>query len=414
VSYAHVFIKGVKSAGKVVWFTALFPYFVLVILLVRGVTLPGASDGIYFFLTPNWSKLLEIGVWTDAATQIFYSLGPGFGGLITLASYNKRNSNCQRDAVIIALANSATSIFAGFVIFSILGFMAKELNVDVSDVVEGGTALAFVAYPTAITKLPISPLWSFLFFSMLLTLGLDSQFTNVETLITAVYDEFPKLRNWKVTVVGSVTALGFLLGIPMCLQGGYYLFILMDWYSGSWSLIILAVTEIVMISWVYGTEEFNKDIKSMGLYQNWFIQLYWNSCWKFTSPGLLILVLIFTFIKYEPASDGDYVFPLWSNVLGWFIALSSVLITIPFGVYEIVKTCRKGWPLRKLLEFDYVWRTQSRSLCEGACSAMTATLDNKNALSPEDMMRRDLLYSSVKMGRSDEKVIMSSLKSYKH
>jgi solute carrier family 6 amino acid transporter-like protein 5/7/9/14 len=95
---------------------------------------------------------------------------------------------------LIAVANSGTSVFAGFVIFAILGFMAAELGVQVSEVVEGGTALAFVAYPTAVSRLPYSPVWSFLFFTMLLTLGLDSQFTMVETLITAVYDEMPRLR----------------------------------------------------------------------------------------------------------------------------------------------------------------------------------------------------------------------------
>jgi len=355
-------IKGVKSAGKVVWFTALFPYAVLVILLVRGVTLPGAVNGIYFFLTPDWSKLMEVDVWTDAATQIFYSLGPAFGGLITLASYNQRDANCQRDAVVIALANSATSIFAGFVIFSILGFMAEELGVEVSDVVEGGTALAFVAYPTAITKLPVSPLWSFLFFTMLLTLGLDSQFTMVESLITAIYDELPSLRNHKVLVVGGVCTVGFLLGLPICLQGGFYLFVLLDWYSGAWSLIFLAVLEIVLIAWVYGADSFCRDIETMGIHHNSVAKHYWTVCWKFTSPFLLSCVLVSTLVNYQPAREGDYVFPLWANVLGWCIAFSSVIILIPFGVYEILKVRKYKWPLRNLIQCDFVWRTQTRTL----------------------------------------------------
>ena len=120
------------------------------------VTLKRAVTGITFYVNPDWVKLLSVHVWTDAASQIFYSLGPAFGvsgwcnfssmltpyshiscqfqGLITLSSYNKRNHNCQRDAVLIAAINSGTSVFAGFVIFSILGFMATELRVPVGEV----------------------------------------------------------------------------------------------------------------------------------------------------------------------------------------------------------------------------------------------------------------------------------------
>jgi len=397
-------IKGVKSAGKVVWFTALFPYGVLVILLVRGVTLPGAINGIHFFITPDWNKLLDVNVWTDAATQIFYSLGPAFGGLITLASYNKRNANCQRDAVIIALANSATSIFAGFVIFSILGFMAEELGVEVSEVVEGGTALAFVAYPTAIAKLPISPLWSFLFFTMLLTLGLDSQFTMVETIITAVLDEFPKLRHYKASVVTSVCAAGFLLGIPICFQGGYYLFILLDWYSGSWSLMLLAILEVLAISWVYGTDEFFRDIKSMGIYQNRLLEIYWSVCWRFTTPALLLCVLVFTLADYHPASEGEYVFPVWANVLGWCIAASSVLVVIPFALYETIKVRKYNWPLRNLVECDYIWRTQARNKCSeisnaGSSSAVKNQEQQMCTARKDTDASQEFIMSSFKQGR---------------
>lgn len=75
----------------------------------------------------------------------------------------------------MAFCNIATSFFAGLVIFSIIGFLAHELNVEVKKVVDHGAGLAFIVYPEVVTRLPVAPVWSVLFFVMLLTLGLDSQ-----------------------------------------------------------------------------------------------------------------------------------------------------------------------------------------------------------------------------------------------
>nr|XP_042707455.1 sodium- and chloride-dependent glycine transporter 1 [Chrysemys picta bellii] len=258
ISWVVVFLclfKGVKSSGKVVYFTATFPYVVLTILFVRGITLEGAVTGIMFYLTPQWDKILDAKVWGDAASQIFYSLGCAWGGLITMASYNKFHNNCYRDSIIISITNCATSVYAGFVIFSILGFMAQHLGVDVSQVADHGPGLAFVAYPEALTLLPISPLWSVLFFFMLILLGLGTQFCLLETLVTAIVDEVG--NDWiirrKMFVTLGMAVVGFLLGIPLTTQAGIYWLLLMDNYAASFSLVIISCIMCVSIMYIYGT-----------------------------------------------------------------------------------------------------------------------------------------------------------------
>jgi SNF family Na+-dependent transporter len=174
--------KGIESLGRVAWFTAIFPYIVLTILLVRGLTLPGAEVGLRFYLEPKFDKLLDIQVWIAAASQIFYSTGVGWGTLVAFASYNDHHHNFVRDAWVVPLINCGTSFLAGLVVFSVLGFMATTAGISVEELEMEGSGLAFVAYPQAIAQMPGAPFFAVLFFVMVICLGVDSQFAMVETV----------------------------------------------------------------------------------------------------------------------------------------------------------------------------------------------------------------------------------------
>nr|XP_029726932.1 sodium-dependent proline transporter-like [Aedes albopictus] len=208
--YAYI-INGVKSVGKVVYFTATFPFVVLAVLFVRGITLPGAVDGIRFYILPQWSQLTNLEVWSDAAIQIFFSLGPGWGGLVNMASYNRFKNNTKTDSVLIPIVNSGTSIFAGFVVFSALGYLSYQTGLPVSTVATGGPGLVFITYPEAIAMLPFPQLWACLFFMMLFFLGVDTIFVQVETIVSAVLDELPRLRRHRRLFTAGLCFVMFLL-----------------------------------------------------------------------------------------------------------------------------------------------------------------------------------------------------------
>ncbi|KAJ8272325.1 hypothetical protein COCON_G00111840 [Conger conger] len=315
--------KGIKSSGKVVYFTATFPYVVLIILLIRGVTLPGAGSGILYFITPKWEKLNDAKVWKDAATQIFFSLSAAWGGLITLSSYNKFHNNCYRDTVIVTCTNSATSIFAGFVIFSVIGFMAHELKVPIEKVADEGPGIAFVVYPEALTRLPLSPFWAIIFFLMLLTLGLDTMFATIETIVTSVSDEFPKyLRKHKPFFTLACCASFFVLGFPMITESGMYMLQLVDTYAASYSLVIIAIFELVGVSYIYGLQRFCEDIEMMiGFQPNRF----WRVCWAFVTPTILTFILGLSLYQWKVMTYEDYTYPTWSMVMGWLMVICSVI-----------------------------------------------------------------------------------------
>uniref|UniRef100_A0A3P8VLK2 Transporter n=1 Tax=Cynoglossus semilaevis TaxID=244447 RepID=A0A3P8VLK2_CYNSE len=358
ITYLFV-VKGVKSTGKVVYFTATFPYFVLVIYLIRGVTLHGAANGIKYMFTPKLEQLANPTTWINAATQIFFSLGLGFGSLIAFASYNEYNNNFERQAIAVSLINSGTSIFASIVTFAIYGFKrcvcvtrllllntfdiaednitldtaldwVRELNMtypekfaEIADQLQTcdlekeldtaveGTGLAFIVYSEAITNMPLSQLWSVLYFFMLLMLGMGSMLGNITGVITPLRDFkfFSKMSNELLN--GIVCLFCFLLGLGFSTPSGNYWFTMFNDYGASFSLLFIVFFESIAIVYIYGMKRFEKDMEDMvGHRPNW----YWKIMWKVVSPLLLLVVITFYIVGY--IQGGTPTYHAWKKELG--------------------------------------------------------------------------------------------------
>uniref|UniRef100_A0A672JH10 Transporter n=2 Tax=Salarias fasciatus TaxID=181472 RepID=A0A672JH10_SALFA len=332
--------KGVKSTGKVVYLTATFPYVMLLVLLVRGATLPGAAQGIVYYLKPNHTRLADPQVWMDAGTQIFFSYGICLGSLTALGSYNKFNNDCYKDSFMLCLLNSSTSFLAGFAIFSVLGFMAEEQGVDIASVAQSGPGLAFIAYPRAVSMMPLPQLWAVCFFLMIIMLGLDTQFVSLEALMTSVTDLYPHLirrGHRRELLLLFFCVVCFLVGLVMVTPGGLYVFQIYDHFSCSGaSLLLLSIFQSLAIGWVYGADRFSANIRDMTGYSP---MAAFKVCWKYLTPVVCSATFIFSLVCWSPLQLGrGLAAPGWATALGWLLTLSSVSLLPVWAVYALLTT----------------------------------------------------------------------------
>ena len=192
VCYFCVF-KGVQSSSYVVWVTVPLPCLFVFFMVLRGLTLENADEGIRMYLLgeggtndgKTWQEILSGPViWTDACGQIFFSIGVCMGIMTSYASYNPVDKPIIGDAMRVAFGNSLFSFFAGFAVFSTIGYL-KGMGSPVA----GFTAsigLAFIAYPTAADAMPGANFWAMLLAATLFTLGVDSAFSMVEAASTVI------------------------------------------------------------------------------------------------------------------------------------------------------------------------------------------------------------------------------------
>jgi NSS family neurotransmitter:Na+ symporter len=279
------------------------------------VTLPGAVEGLTFYLTPDFQMLLSHKVWLAAYTQVFFSLSVGFGIMIAYSSFLPRKTDIVNNAFLISMANCATSFLAGFAVFGALGYYAVKIGRPVAEVVASGPGLAFVTYPHIISNLPFwQPLFGVLFFLMLLTLGIDSAFSLAEAVAAGVIDKWKVSHRVSNTVVCSVALI---VGVIFTTGAGMLWLDIVDHFMNSFALSLVCLGECILLGWLFGSGKIRQYVNGISEFR---IGKWWDVFVRFFIPivlGALILAEVWDRIH---GSYGGY--PRLAEFLGgWMIIL---------------------------------------------------------------------------------------------
>lgn len=320
--------KGVKSVGNVVLITMPLPVILLLLLLVRGITLPGSMTGILYYIKPDFKALLDFEVWNAAMSQIFFTLTLAFGAMIAYASFQDEKSDITKSAILTAVINSGLSIISGFAVFATLGYMATKSGTPVSELAASGPSLAFIVFPKALSLVPMAPLFALAFFIMLITLGIDSAFSLVEAITTVLHDKYHHIRREDLSMY--VCIFGFICGIIFCSFAGLYYLDITDHFITNYGLVFIGLLEAIAIGWVYGAENLRNYINEVSDIK---IGKWWNFFIKYLIPVCLIILLA-TSLKQDITKPYEG-YPQWAIwVFGWLMLVGVALTSFLFSLFS--------------------------------------------------------------------------------
>jgi NSS family neurotransmitter:Na+ symporter len=274
--------RGIEKANKI--FMPLL-FILTVIMVLWSLTLEGSGNGLKAYFLPDFSKITHSKVWIDAFSQIFFSLGLGFGIMIAYASYMPHHCDITKSAWWTAIINSCYSIFAGIATFSILGYMAGQQNKEISEVVSQSIGLAFVAYPKAISLMPGGPIFGAIFFLCLVVAGLSSSISLTEAFISSFIDKFGFKR--KKLIIG-VTVMGCVGSLIFTTQGGLFWLDIVDHFLTHYGLVVVGILECFLVGWIFNISRLQSHINSISRIK---VGRWWNFFIKFFVPFILSITL---------------------------------------------------------------------------------------------------------------------------
>jgi len=324
-----IMFKGAKVIGKVSVWLVCIPWVLLVVLLIRGVTLPGAVDGLNYYLSPDFTVLGNGDVWFAALSQIAFTLSLGMAGMFAYGSFISKKADVTNNAFITSFSNCATSFFAGFAVFSTVGFIMQALNIPVGEVSAASVGLAFVSYPVAVSMMPgANAFVGVIFFLCLFFLGTTSAyFLAYGGVITPLMDKF----GWsRVKTTAGVCIVAFLIGLIFTTQGGLYWGPdILDRAVSFYGLLITGALACLVVGWGFGAKKLRENLNETSDFK---VGAWWDWMIKIVIPAALIFVVIYGgFMKDIAEPYGGY--PLWAAsmiwvVLGVTLILSFVLAAI--------------------------------------------------------------------------------------
>lgn len=254
--------QGVKLSSKIVWITVPLPVFFVFIMVMNGFTLQNCDQGFRMYLkgyeakgikndeldpplpkdftteTPPdvAMKLQSASMWSEACAQIFFTLSICIGVMISYSSYNPKNAPIISNAFTVSFCNCGFSFFAGFAVFSTVGYL-YHLRSEVADKVSS-IGLAFVAYPAAIETMPAPNFWTLMLAVTLFTLGIDSAFAMVEASATVVQDSRLGTKLSKFVIALILCIMGSVLSTIFCFNWGFTFFDCIDHYLNVYFVLL--------------------------------------------------------------------------------------------------------------------------------------------------------------------------------
>ena len=242
--------KGIALTGRAIWFTMGLPLVMLVVLVGGSASLEDSIVGVrYYFAEWHGSKLSGGKIWQAACGQVFFSIGVGFGYFTTYSSFNPRFAHAVQDTLIIAFSNSLYEVIAGFVVFSIIGFLGMTPEEDGQDL--STFTVGFLTYPLALVEMPASNFFSVIWFLTIALLGLSSAVALIESLITVVNESVPGKRIPRWAIATALTLISFLISLVYCTRFGFYFLDAVDTWVNDVSLPLSVWCEIVSVSILY-------------------------------------------------------------------------------------------------------------------------------------------------------------------
>jgi len=281
---------GIEKAVKIVM-PALF--IMLMVVVLRSVTLEGASEGLKYYLTPNFSEI-TLKVFIAALGQVFFSLSLGMGCMVTYGSYLSKQEDLEKDALLIPALDSLVAIMAGFAILPAVfafGFAPEQ-----------GPGLMFITLPSVFENMPLGSIFSLIFFILVFFAAISSSISLMEVTVAFGIDRLKWNRKVSVLVF---TAVMFVIGIGASLSMGAWSDFLIPWIDGnsygifdfldvvtSYYLLPLGgLLSALFVAYVWGVPNAVKEIKTGG---NFRTEKLWSILIKFVVPVLVFIILLST------------------------------------------------------------------------------------------------------------------------
>lgn len=320
-------------------------------MVIRALMLPGATDGLNAFFTPNWKALLDGNVWIAAVAQIFFSMSVSFGIMLTYASYLRKKSNLTGTGLVAGFANSSFELLAGIGVFATLGYMAHEQHITV-DKLEGlsGVSLSFMTFPKIINEMPGGNLFGVLFFGSLVLAGVTSLISLVQVGAGAFQDKLG-ISSKKASVYLGVISMFvsvFLFGT----HTGLSALDTVDNYINTIGVVGCAISLCLVVTVI------SPSLRSLRVHLNVTSTVKMNKLWEamvgFVIPILMVTMLLSGVTKLIAEGMPDYP-RWWTNTFGW----GSLALVLVFSIVMSKVKWRRGTEISPTFALENVdWKEE--------------------------------------------------------